>query len=64
MAEIIRAGPMIDEIICLEQGGPEVVAPTGPGGYGSKLVQRTLASTLGGSIAIDWQKSGFRRRCV
>jgi hypothetical protein len=64
VAEIICAGPMIDEIIWLEQGGPEVVAPTGPGGYGSKFVQRTLASTLGDSRSIDWQKSGFRRRCV
>jgi len=46
------------QIVWSEQGGPEVVAPTGQTGYGSKLLQRTMASTLGGSIAIDWPKSG------
>jgi two-component sensor histidine kinase len=47
------------EIVWSEQGGPEVVAPTGPSGYGSKLVQRTMASTLGGSIKMEWPKSGL-----
>jgi LigD-like primase-polymerase len=40
------SGTMVDndvEIIWSGQGGPEVVAPTGPGGYGSKLVQRAVA---------------------
>lgn len=47
------------EIVWSEQGGPEVVAPAGPSGYGSKLVQRTLASTLGGTITTDWARSGL-----
>ncbi|WFR96073.1 sensor histidine kinase [Rhizobium tumorigenes] len=46
------------EIVWSEQGGPEVKPPTGPSGYGSKLVQRTISSTLGGVISIDWTRSG------
>jgi two-component sensor histidine kinase len=42
----------------IEQGGPSVVPPTGPGGYGSKLLERTMAGHLGGSIAYDWTPAG------
>lgn len=41
-----------------ERGGPPVVAPTGPGGFGSRLVARTMASHLGGSIERQWSKEG------
>lgn len=47
------------EIVWSEQGGPEVSAPSGAGGYGSRLVQRTVTSTLGGTITYDWPKSGL-----
>ncbi|HUQ69716.1 MAG TPA: HWE histidine kinase domain-containing protein [Planctomycetaceae bacterium] len=52
-----------------ERGGPPVVAPTGAGGFGSKLVQRGL-TTLGGSIECDWAAEGvivtlrMRKECL
>lgn len=45
-------------VVWTERGGPAVVAPTGTGGFGSKLVQRGMAAQLGGSIAADWQEDG------
>lgn len=45
-------------VVWTERGGPPVIAPTGPGGFGSKLVQRGMAAQLGGSIAADWQQQG------
>ena len=41
-----------------ERGGPVVTAPEGEGGYGSKLVIRTMARQFGGSIAFDWNPEG------
>ncbi len=41
-----------------EQGGPEVVTPTGEGGYGSRLLDRTMSGHLGGSINISWTPGG------
>jgi two-component sensor histidine kinase len=41
-----------------ERGGPSVVAPTGPQGFGSKLVTLSVSGQLGGSIDIDWQTEG------
>ena len=45
-------------VVWTERGGPPVVAPTGTGGFGSRLVQRGMAAQLGGSIAADWQEEG------
>lgn len=41
-----------------ERGGPEVKPPVGTGGYGSKLVARTMTRQLGGSVAYDWKSEG------
>jgi two-component sensor histidine kinase len=41
-----------------EQGGPEVVVPNGAGGYGSRLLERTMAGHLGGSITFNWTPGG------
>lgn len=46
-------------LVWAEQDGPPVAAPTGPGGFGSKLVTRSMASQLGGSIALDWRTEGL-----
>lgn len=46
------------KIVWTEQGGPEVKAPTGEPGYGSKLVQQMIAGQLGGRVDYDWAKSG------
>jgi two-component sensor histidine kinase len=47
-----------DEVVLLwtEQGGPLVEAPAA-GGFGSKLVTRSM-SGLGGSINCDWSPAG------
>lgn len=49
-----------DEIVVVwtEQGGPPVDAPPHLGGYGSKLITRSMERQLGGSITYDWAKSG------
>jgi two-component sensor histidine kinase len=47
------------EIRWTERGGPEVSAPEGPGGYGSKLLRRTLAGHLGGALEHVWSMEGL-----
>ena len=46
-------------ILWVERGGPPVMAPTKPMGYGIKLVSRSLSGQFGGSIAFDWSKEGL-----
>ena len=41
-----------------ERGGPPVVAPVELEGFGSKLVHRSMAAQLGGTIAFDWSEEG------
>jgi two-component sensor histidine kinase len=43
----------------LERGGPDVVAPDGDAGFGSKLVQRSVAGQLGGAIGYNWEAGGL-----
>ncbi len=45
-------------IVWTERGGPPVVSPTGPPGYGSTLVGRVMANQLGGSIQREWSPEG------
>ena len=45
-------------IVWTESGGPKVEAPAGPGGYGSKLVERSLRGQLRGAISYDWAETG------
>jgi two-component sensor histidine kinase len=44
-------------VVWTERGGPPVAPPTGPGGFGARLVSQSLRQ-LGGSIAHDWQREG------
>jgi len=44
-------------IVWTERGGPPVSAPEGTGGFGSKLVVRSIAQ-LDGSIDRQWQEAG------
>ena len=46
-------------LVWAERGGPPVAVPAGPGGFGSKLVARSMAGQLGGSIAFDWRAEGL-----
>jgi two-component sensor histidine kinase len=45
-------------IVWTESGGPKVEPPTGPGGYGSKLVENSVTRHLRGSIEHDWAEDG------
>lgn len=45
-------------VVWTESGGPKVKAPAGVGGYGSKLVERSVAEHLRGSIDYDWAEDG------
>jgi len=41
-----------------ERGGPRVNPPSRPGGFGSKLVHRSMSVQLGGSISFEWSEEG------
>lgn len=45
-------------IACAERGGPPVGKPSGPGGYGSKLLERAMTRQLDGSIKREWHEAG------
>jgi len=49
-----------DEIVItwIERGGPPISAPATAEGFGSKLIHRSVAAQLGGSIAFDWAAEG------
>lgn len=45
-------------VVWTERGGPPVSSPTGPGGFGSKLINRAMATQLNGTITCDWEEEG------
>jgi two-component sensor histidine kinase len=45
-------------IVWTERGGPPVSKPEGAGGFGSKLVTRSMSAQLGGSIDREWLPEG------
>jgi two-component sensor histidine kinase len=49
-----------DEVVVMwtERGGPLILAPVKLQGFGSKLVHRSMAAQLGGTIAFDWSEEG------
>ncbi|MBN9560235.1 MAG: PAS domain S-box protein [Alphaproteobacteria bacterium] len=46
-----------------ESGGPPVTT-TGPPGFGSKLIEATVCSQLGGTVVQDWRPQGLRCEIV
>jgi two-component sensor histidine kinase len=46
-------------VVWTEQGGPPVIEPSAPAGFGSELIRRSMARQLGGSIAFDWAAEGL-----
>jgi PAS domain S-box-containing protein len=42
-----------------ESGGPGVIAPEGPGGFGTQLVELSAVRQLGGRITRDWRSEGL-----
>jgi len=57
----LRCAGVSDEVVLVwtERGGPPVAEPVAPAGYGSQLIQRSMAHQLGGSIAFDWAADGL-----
>ena len=45
-------------VIWTENGGPKVKAPISSGGYGSKLIERSVTGHLRGTIDYDWVEDG------
>jgi two-component sensor histidine kinase len=49
-----------DQVVIMwtERGGPPISAPATLDGFGSKLIHRSMAAQLGGSIDFDWSADG------
>ena len=45
-------------VVRTESGGPKVSSPIGAGGFGSKLIERSVTGHLRGSIDYDWAEEG------
>lgn len=56
---VIRSGPALLRLSWEETGGPPVTPPT-RGGFGSKLIERALASEMGGKAEIEYRPAGVR----
>jgi two-component sensor histidine kinase len=46
-------------IIWAETGGPELAHKPEMTGFGSRMIQRSVASQLAGSLSYDWQATGL-----
>lgn len=56
------SGEEADESVTIrwiERGGPEIIEPPSPSGFGSKLVERSISQQLGGSIVYEWPPEGI-----
>jgi two-component sensor histidine kinase len=47
------------DLVWLERGGPASEPPLGAGGFGNKLVERSVTRQLGGSIDYNWSEGGL-----
>jgi two-component sensor histidine kinase len=58
--DVSSSGHEDDDVVVVwtERGGPAVAAPTGPGGFGSKLINRAMSTQLHGTITCDWAEDG------
>lgn len=50
-------------LLWIESGGPEVITPTRRG-FGSNLIEKTIAHDLGGTVDIDFDPAGLRATIV
>jgi two-component sensor histidine kinase len=56
----VSCAPHPKEVVLVwtERGGPPVKAPAGQGRFGSKLINRAVATQLGGTISREWIAEG------
>lgn len=55
----IARGDEAATLCWVERGGPGVVAPTGPQGFGSQLIELSAVRQLGGKVTRDWRPEGL-----
>jgi PAS domain S-box-containing protein len=55
-------GAVVWEVVWEEQGGPALDGPPAHQGFGTRLLQRGLASQIGGTVALDFARTGLRCR--
>jgi two-component sensor histidine kinase len=46
-------------LVWAETGGPSIVGHPELTGFGSRLIERSVAHQLGGSVDYDWQETGL-----
>jgi two-component sensor histidine kinase len=46
-------------LIWSETGGPKILQEPEMSGFGSRMILRSVAAQLGGSLTYDWQTSGL-----
>lgn len=46
------------KVVWSENGGPSISEPSGPSGFGTKLVVSSLSHQLGGTISASWPSTG------
>lgn len=54
---VVSGGHVV--IVWTERGGPPVVAPTKPAGFGRTMAARGMSGQFGGSILFDWAEAGL-----
>ncbi|MGK7870944.1 hypothetical protein [Falsiroseomonas sp. E2-1-a20] len=52
------------EVVWEEQDGPTLDGPPAHQGFGTRLLQRGSASQIGGTVALDFARTGLRCRIV
>jgi PAS domain S-box-containing protein len=50
------------EVVWEEQGGPALEGPPAHQGFGTRLLRRGLASQIGGTVSLDFARTGLRCR--
>jgi PAS domain S-box-containing protein len=58
--EVLAGPPARLHLAWQESGGPPVVAPPQDAGFGTRVLQATLARQLGGSVEQHWESAGLR----
>jgi two-component sensor histidine kinase len=56
ISSITDAGDLV--VVWAETGGPEISCAPQLGGFGNKMIERSIERQLGGAIAYDWQPAG------